>query len=73
VYTPVTRTRSRTVTIPNVGGFAGLSYRFSNARISAGYRADFFFGAKDGGIDAADRENLGFHGPFASISVGLGG
>jgi len=65
--------RSRSVVVPNVGGFAGLSFRYSNAKVSFGYRADFFFGAMDGGLDMARKENQGFYGPFASISIGLGG
>ncbi|HEY5239060.1 MAG TPA: hypothetical protein VIJ62_11810 [Rhizomicrobium sp.] len=65
--------RVRAVTVPNVGGFAGLSFRIENFKVSAGYRADLFFGAMDGGIDAAKKENVGFYGPFASVSVGLGG
>jgi hypothetical protein len=65
--------RSRMAIVPNVGGFAGISYRLANAKVSLGYRADFFFGAIDGGIDAAKKGNLGFYGPFASVSVGLGG
>ena len=72
-YAPVTRTRSRMVTISNVGGFAGLSYRFPNAKLSAGYRADFFFGARDGGIETRSTTDVGFHGPYATISIGLGG
>ena len=63
--------RSRAVIVPNVGGFAGLSFRFPNAKVSLGYRADFFFGAMDGGIDTHKSEDIGFHGPFATISVGL--
>jgi len=65
--------RSHTVTVPNVGGFAGLSFRYSAAKLSLGYRADLFWGAMDGGIDARKNENVGFYGPFASISVGIGG
>jgi hypothetical protein len=65
--------RARTVMVPNVGGFAGLTFRVENFKMSAGYRADLFFGAMDGGIDAAKKENVGFYGPFASVSVGLGG
>jgi iron complex outermembrane receptor protein len=65
--------RIRTVTVPNVGGFAGLSFQVQNFKVSAGYRADFFFGAMDGGIDTHKSENVGFYGPFASVSVGLGG
>ncbi len=65
--------RSRMVIVPNVGGFAGLSFQVENFKASAGYRADFFFNAMDGGIDTAHSERVGFYGPFASVSVGLGG
>lgn len=71
VYPPVTNSRSRMVTVPNIGGFAGLSYKFPNAKISAGYRADFFFGARDSGLDTRSSADIGFHGPYATISVGL--
>jgi iron complex outermembrane receptor protein len=64
---------NRAVTVPNLGGFAGVSYRYNNAKISFGYRTDFFFGALDGGIDKPKSENLGFSGPFATISFGIGG
>ena len=63
--------RSRSVTVPNLGGFAGLSLRYTNAKVSLGYRADFFFGAMDGGIDARKAANQSFHGPFATIALGL--
>jgi iron complex outermembrane recepter protein len=65
--------RSKQVTVPNLGGFAGLSFRYVDAKVSVGYRADFFFDAMDGGIDVAKKENVGFYGPFATISVGIGG
>jgi hypothetical protein len=63
--------RSRSVIVPNIGGFAGFSFRYANAKVSVGYRGDFFFGAMDGGIDAAKKENRGFYGPFAAIGVGI--
>jgi hypothetical protein len=63
--------RSRSVVVPDLGGFAGVSVRYPNAKVSLGYRADFFFGAMDQGIDARDVETIGFHGPFATISMGL--
>jgi hypothetical protein len=66
-------TRSRGVIVPNIGGFAGLSVRYSAAKFSFGYRADVFFGAMDAGIDTRHTSDLGFHGPFATISIGLGG
>lgn len=42
-------------------------------KISAGYRADFFFGAMDGGLDSRRTEDEKFYGPFATVSIGLGG
>lgn len=66
-------TRSRNVVVPNLGGFAGLSFKYPNAKVSVGYRADFFFGAMDGGIDVRRTYDHGFYGPYASISVGIGG
>src|SRR6185437_214840 len=45
-------TRSRNVTVPNVGGTAGFSIKWPNAKISIGYRADIFFKAMDSGWDA---------------------
>jgi hypothetical protein len=64
-------TRSRGVTVPNIGAFAGLSFKYPNAKISFGYRADFFFGAMDGGIDTRKTYDRNFHGPYAAIAIGL--
>jgi hypothetical protein len=69
----VSFSRSRRVTVPNVGGFAGISFRYSDLKVSMGYRADIYFGAMDGGIEARQSETRSFHGPFASFSIGLGG
>lgn len=65
--------RSHSVVVPNVGGLAGVSFRFPNAKLSLGYRADLFFGAMDGGIESRNTRNVFMHGPYATISVGLGG
>ncbi len=65
-------TRSRSVSVPNIGGFAGISYRYTNAKLSIGYRYDTFLNAMDTGIDAAKKSNVTFNGPYASISIGLG-
>jgi len=69
--TPLDRSRSRIV--PNLGGFAGVSFSYPSAKVSFGYRADFFFGAMDGGIATRKTEDRSFHGPFAKVSIGLGG
>jgi hypothetical protein len=63
--------RTRAVTVPNIGGFAGISFRYPNAKMSFGYRADFFFGAIDGGVETRHTVDRNFYGPFATISVGL--
>jgi hypothetical protein len=75
LYTPrnYESARSRSVAVPDLGGFAGFSVRYPNAKVSLGYRADFFFGAMDTGIDARHAQTVGFHGPFATIGIGLGG
>ncbi len=67
------RTESHRVTVPNLGGFAALSYRFPSAKLSLGYRADFFFGAMDRGLDTHRSVTTGYNGPYATISIGLGG
>ncbi len=72
-YLPHHTTRSRSVAVPNLGGFAGLSVKYPNGKVSFGYRADFFFGAMDTGIDTRNTKDVGFHGPFATVSIGLGG
>ncbi|HEY4126191.1 MAG TPA: hypothetical protein VGM36_16320 [Rhizomicrobium sp.] len=70
---PTLRTsiRSRSVVVPNLGGFAGLSMKFPNAKVGFGYRVDYFFGAMDQGGDARHTADMIFHGPFASISIGF--
>lgn len=66
-------TRSHSIVVPNVGGFAGISFKYDAAKVSFGYRADFFFGAMDGGIDTRKTYDRNFYGPYATISIGLGG
>lgn len=70
---PVNLERSRGVVVPNIGALAGFSVKYPNVKVSFGYRADFFFGAMDGGIDVRRTEDIGFHGLYASVSIGLGG
>ncbi len=72
-HPPAGHSIDHSVTTPNAGGFAGASWRVQNFKVSIGYRADFFFGAIDGGIDTPKSETVGFYGPFATISFGLGG
>ncbi|HUJ03758.1 MAG TPA: Lpg1974 family pore-forming outer membrane protein [Rhizomicrobium sp.] len=69
---PAAISRSKQVVVPNLGGSAGFSWHYANAKMTLGYRADFFFNAIDGGIDARKSENRAFYGPYASISIGIG-
>jgi iron complex outermembrane receptor protein len=71
-HTATSPARSKNVTVPNLGGYAALSLRYVNAKVTFGYRIDSFFGAIDGGIDAAKKEDRSFNGPYASISIGIG-
>ncbi|HVP86295.1 MAG TPA: hypothetical protein VMS78_16355 [Rhizomicrobium sp.] len=72
-HAPPAQIRSHSAVVPNVGGFAGLSFKYDTAKLTLGYRADFFFGAMDGGVDARKSYDRNFFGPYASISIGLGG
>ncbi|HUJ02355.1 MAG TPA: hypothetical protein VLW75_01870 [Rhizomicrobium sp.] len=64
--------RSKRVTVPELGGFIGLSAKLPHSKISIGYKGDIWFKAIDRGIDARKDSNLTFNGPYASISIGLG-
>jgi len=72
VHPPHHRTAAKSITVPNIDMFAGLSMKYPNVKFSLGYRYDTFLGAMDTGIDAAKKSNLTFNGPYASISIGLG-
>ena len=65
--------RSNKRIVPNLGGFAGFTFKSDNAKVSFGYRADYFLGAMDGGLASRDNRDRSFHGPFAKASIGLGG
>jgi hypothetical protein len=71
-YTPVSASRNKKVTVTNLGGFAGISWRYAAAKVTMGYRVDEFFNVLDGGIATAKQEDRAFYGPFASISIGIG-
>jgi len=72
-HAPPRQARKRSVVVPNLGGFVGASVRRANAKVSFGYRGDFFFGAMDTGLDSRKQSSMSFHGPFAKVSIGLGG
>jgi hypothetical protein len=70
-HPPRPHDRTRSVVVPNVGFLAGFSFRYPNAKVSFGYRADMFFGAMDMGVDQRDVKDRTFHGPYATLAVGL--
>jgi hypothetical protein len=72
-HPPLTHDRTRSVLVPNFGGLAGISFRYSAAIVSFGYRADLFLDAMDMGVDARHTVDRNFYGPFATVSVGIGG
>ncbi len=67
------RATSKSIVVPNIGGFAGFSVRYASAKVTFGYRADLFVDAMDRGIDQRESQDAAFHGPFATISMGFGG
>ncbi|HUJ04261.1 MAG TPA: Lpg1974 family pore-forming outer membrane protein [Rhizomicrobium sp.] len=69
---PASPSRDKQIVVPNLGAFAGVSWRYAAAKVTLGYRADYFFGVLDGGIDTAKKEDRAFYGPFASVSIGIG-
>ena len=66
-------TTSKNVTVPNIGGFAGISFNYQNVKVGLGYRADLFLNAVDVGFATRQSSDMLFQGPYASISIGLGG
>jgi hypothetical protein len=73
-YSTSPRSKSeKSVTVPNLSGRLGVSYRIDDMKVSVGYRSDFFFGALDTGIASQSALTRGFDGLFASVSIGLGG
>ena len=64
--------RTKNVTVPNLGGFIGASYRAGGLKASIGYRADWFFGVVDSGLATSQKVDRGYFGPYAAISIGLG-
>jgi hypothetical protein len=62
---------TRNTTVPNIGGFGGVSLNYADVKFSFGYRADLFMNAIDVGFDTRKSSNMLLHGPYARISIGL--
>jgi hypothetical protein len=63
--------RDRNVTVPELGGSLGFSYRLADSglRIAFGYRVDAAFGALDAGIYQNWQVDRVQHGPFLKIGI----
>jgi iron complex outermembrane receptor protein len=64
--------KTRNITVPNLGGFIGASYRIGGVKASIGYRGDWFFGAFDTGLATSQKIDRGYFGPFINIGIGIG-
>ncbi len=62
----------KNITVPNVGGFMGITLNVHDVDVSLGYRADWFGNVTDAGLASRKSSDMLLHGPYASISVGLG-
>ncbi len=63
--------RSHTVTVPEVGGFAGLSWHPADTgmKVSFGYKVDAWFNVLDAGIYDRFEVDRIQHGPFLKIGI----
>lgn len=63
--------RSRTITVPELGGFAGLSWHpaDSGMKVSFGYKVDAFFGVLDAGIYQRFQVDRIQHGPYLKVGI----
>jgi hypothetical protein len=63
--------RDRNVTVPELGGSVGFSYRpaDSGLRIAFGYRVDAAFGALDAGLFRNWQVDRVQHGPFLKVGI----
>ncbi len=63
--------RSHTVTVPEVGGFAGISWRPAETgfKISFGYKVDAYFNVLDAGIYDRFEVDRIQHGPYLKVGI----
>ncbi len=65
--------RHRNVTVPEVGGFMGLSWTCPDApaKVTFGYKVDALFNLYDGGFQTARDSSRITHGPFLKVGVNV--
>ena len=73
IVTPVSISRSRSVTVPTAAAALGLSYKVDRFSIGAGYRWERYFDVLDVGYDEAKDADRTIDGPYFKIAVGFGG
>jgi outer membrane receptor protein involved in Fe transport len=73
IVTPISRSRSQSVTVPVIDLSLGLSYSIDRVSIGAGYRWERYFDVLDAGDDEHKSYDRTIDGPYMKISVGFGG
>jgi hypothetical protein len=65
--------RHRNVTVPEVGGFMGLSWTCPDApaKFTLGYKVDALFNVYDGGFFTTVDTDRITHGPFAKVAISV--
>jgi outer membrane receptor protein involved in Fe transport len=71
--TPVSISRSKSVTVPAVRANLGLSYTVGSVKLSGGYRTERYYKAVDAGYTERKVFDRSFDGPYFKVSVGFGG
>ena len=66
-------TRSRNVTVPNIGGFAGLSFAYPNAKISLGYQRRLLLRCHRWRHRCAQKRKPRLYGPLCQYQYRVGG
>ena len=63
----------RNVTVPEVGGFMGISYTCPDApaKLTFGYKVDALFNLYDGGLFVSRDTDRITHGPFLKVAIGV--
>jgi hypothetical protein len=63
--------RHRNKTVPEVGGFMGISWNCPDAKFSLGYKVDAMFNVLDGGLITGGNVDRITHGPFVKVGVNV--
>ncbi len=71
--TPISSTRSKSVTVPVADVSLGLTYEVDRVKVFGGYRWERYFDVLDGGFTDTKKVDRTIDGPYFKLSVGFGG